>query len=84
MTVEIAILSDGLDNQTSVFQPTRTKPITLCTCDFSNTLSIKLQVIARNSHWLVTLFWSVSQSNNCFGIMVLQDFFENWSYNLLK
>lgn len=76
MTVEsnyaktIATLSDWLRNLVSVFQPIirELKPITPCTRDFSHALC-KLQVISRNSEWVIALFSSVviARRNEYFG-----------------
>ena len=76
MTVEsnyviaIATLSYWLKRLAPVFQPMRSKTKTnrtICTRDFSPTLS-ELQVIARNCDWFISLAAPVVIGRgNCFG-----------------
>jgi len=65
------MISDWLKSLAPVFQPMRSKSksIAPCTRDYSRALS-KLQVIARNSDWFITLFAPVVIGLNdyfCFG-----------------
>lgn len=73
---KIIITHDLYSTRTPVFNQLQAnlKPITTCAHNLSNTLR-KLQVIARNSHWFITLFALVviGQSYH-FGIVFWQSF----------
>jgi len=70
MTVEsnnaiaIGALSDWLKNLTPVFQPIRSKTKTIRTLYARFFPRLELQVIVRNSDWLIALFAAVIGRSN--------------------
>ena len=88
MTVEsnyaktITTLCDWLRNLAPVFQPIirEPKPITPCTRDFSRVLC-KLQIISRNSDWVIALFSPVVIAPRNYFVLVLRQSFGNRSKN---